>query len=820
MSELPYPTIVSTRKRVPNFPPIRSADYRIAIIGEAPGEKEEDHNIPFVGASGEFLTNILRDVGIDRYACLLGNICQVRPPGNNINLFAWDSDEIQSGLATLTRDLDAFNPHLCVLLGNTPLRAARGGGKITSWRGSLFRGSVVPGPFAGRKCIPSLHPAGVLRDFAGYPLLKFDLKRALDEGRSPDLILPQRELITNASGPTLCHILDSWPAGLRCSIDIEGYINNWPCVSVCARPTKSWTIVWSRLDVYWHARVLQSFARLMERRDVPKVLQNQLSDNFKLSWGHGILIRNVVEDTMIKGWEIYAELPRALEVQASIYTREPHWKDESMYVERGEGLYRGCAIDTAVTLEICNAQDAYLSGRQLEHYRTMIDMENPFHYMQHRGIRYDSQSAASRLATVQAEIRPLGDRLALEVGVDLRGPKGSLSAKKLVNALYETKKFPPQFKKEKGKKTDKLTSDIEALLALKKIKPHEPFLDDVLRHRHLEGVRETLQVKSNDDGRVRCAYSLEAETGRVKCYTSDSGSGTNLQTVQSSLRTNYTADPGYDFAQCDLEGADGWTVAAHCARLGDRRMLDDYLAGMKPAKIIALLYWFGPVINELAREDLKWLHDNVFPIVSKLAGKWLYMGCKRVQHGSNYLMGIPTMQFNVLRDSFKESGTPVYLTWDQAQSLQSCYFSRYFGVKLWHNWAEQTLISTGELVSASGHRRVFFGRRFGDKSGVRETLKQFLAHEPQNNTTWATNLAMLKLWKDPENRRPDGSLVIEPLHQVHDALCVQWPKGCRDWARRKVRSYFDNVLTIAGIEIKIPFDGKWGPSWGELPNPL
>jgi DNA polymerase I-like protein with 3'-5' exonuclease and polymerase domains len=54
------------------------------------------------------------------------------------------------------------------------------------------------------------------------------------------------------------------------------------------------------------------------------------------------------------------------------------------------------------------------------------------------------------------------------------------------------------------------------------------------------------------------------------------------------------------------------------------------------------------------------------------------------------------------------------------------------------------------------------------------------------------------------------------LHQVHDALVGQWPQSVREWARAKVKTYFNNVLKIAGYDIVIPFDGKYGRSWGEL----
>lgn len=842
-----FPAIVTTRRTVPNQQPTdEPGTKRIALVGEAPGETEENHRVPFVGKSGDLLEGLLRDVGIDRRKCLVGNVCQVRPPGNNINLFKWEGEEIQSGLTQLSQDIRNYNPHITVLLGSTPLRAAHGDKKkITDWRGSLFRSALNSSPVLGRKCISSLHPAFVLREWSGYPLLKFDLTRAADESATPELILPQREILTNLSADQLCYLLDTWPAGLRCSVDIEGGLPihsvnlkrlkskgkyasrfGWACVGISGRPTKAFVIVWKRLTDDGHAQVLRSFARLMDRTDVPKVLQNQLYDNFVLGYGYGIPIRNVYEDVMIKGWEIYAELPRGLSTQASIYTRQPHWKDESMYSSDGEGLAQGCGIDAAVTLEICEVQDSLVVGSSREHYRKMLQIQDPFLYMQHRGMKYDQEKVNRQLEEVQTKgwedgkphepMCMVADRLESAAHVSLRGPKGSLVPQRLAKLLYvdgvNGHCYPPQYKKEQGRKTKELTTDAEALLTLKRHRPHDTFLSDLLLHRHLEKLKSTLSITADGDGRVRCGYSLEAETGRVKCYTSPTGSGANMQTIQKLLRPNYVADPGFDFCQCDLEGADGWTVAAHSARLGDTTMWDDYRAGLKPAKIIGLYYWAGPEVGLLDRESLKFAVDEIFPLILKETGSWLYLGCKRVQHGSSYLMGILTMLFNVLKDSYKESGEPVYMEASAARVLQTdCFFQRYRGVQLWHAWAESKLLADGELVSASGHKRVFMGRRFGQ--GLHDTVKEFLAHEPQNNTTWATNLAALNLWNDPENRKVDGSLIIEPLHQVHDALCVQWPSVLRDWARAKMRTYFNNTLNIAGQDIVIPFEGHWGPAW-------
>jgi uracil-DNA glycosylase family 4 len=96
----------TTASKIPNvFPTTVSAPYRIAIIGEAPGKNEEDEGKPFVGAAGKFLTALLIDSNIDRKECFIGNVCQIRPPNNKVELFKWSGPEIQSGLEQLRTDI-------------------------------------------------------------------------------------------------------------------------------------------------------------------------------------------------------------------------------------------------------------------------------------------------------------------------------------------------------------------------------------------------------------------------------------------------------------------------------------------------------------------------------------------------------------------------------------------------------------------------------------------------------------------------------------------------------------------------------------------
>lgn len=263
------------------------------------------------------------------------------------------------------------------------------------------------------------------------------------------------------------------------------------------------------------------------------------------------------------------------------------------------------------------------------------------------------------------------------------------------------------------------------------------------------------------------------------------------------------------FFQCDLEGADGWPVAAHCAACGDRTMLDDYLAGLKPAKIIASAYTHGSAVMKLDRNGLKSLCSTVDK------DGWLYMGCKRVYHGTNYGMQPQTMSDQLLKDSYKMSGEPIYIAPAICAKLQQLCLQRWPGILTWHRICESKLKQTGRLTSVGGHTRYFLGRR--DDHG---TWKEYLADEPQETTTYVTKRALHALWYDPENRSSDGSLRIEPLLTVHDALCGQFAHDDTDWAVARIRTYFDNPITVAGFTFTIPFDGAYGPSWGELINKI
>jgi uracil-DNA glycosylase family 4 len=803
------------------FPQVDS-DYRVAFVGDFPGDTEFAEGRPFVGTSGSVLKNLLSQVGISPMAVMYSYVCGSKIRCDDDKTFPWLSHEVKDSLVRLKDDLQKFQPNVIVLLGNIPLHmAGKPGESITNWHGSLFKCNTIDSPCYGFKCFATYSPRQVFSMYEWMPLLRFDLTKVLDEGKTPELHLPERTYELNLTAYEIIEKLKGLPAGQPIALDIEGYVSWVSCLSIATSPHHAFIIPFGIFSPELDAKVIEQLRITFARTDLPKILQNCAYDYFVLAYRYQIHLANIIFDTMLSGWEIYPELPKGLGQQTAIWTREPYYKYQRK-IDNTVTHWKYCCTDSCVTYEIAECHMRAMNTSQLEHFKFNMSLLPALNYIQLRGIAYDKERAQEIYQLSKAK----QDEIQLRINIECGKSVNVNSPKQLSTILYKEKGYPPQHPKKGGRidKT-KLTTNIDALLDINRTH-NAPLIRDLIAWRKCEKIQQMVSIPvSPKDGRIRCSYNIVGtDTGRLSCQASnemaeltpandDADSvGANLTTVTKKLRHLYRADPDYEFFQLDLAGADGWTVAAHCARLGDPTMLEDYHFGIKPARVIAYMYLKGSSVNSLDRADL---HRLSKVIGSDEETEYLYFTCKRVQHGTNYLLGASTMSNQILKDSFKLTGSPIYVTPKMCTDLQHFYRLRYKGVKAWQNWVEQELRAKGKLGSASGHTRTFFGRRQAN-----ETLRSAVAHEPQHNTTYATNLALRNLWTDPENRRPDGSLIIEPLHHVHDAMCGQWPTSQRDWAITKLRTYFDNTLTIAGTPIRIPFEGAYGPSWGEANIPI
>lgn len=132
----------------------------IVFIGEAPGKKEDEQGLPFVGASGRFLNEMLTAATLDRSDVYITNIVKYRPPNNRDPSPA----EKQAFWPYLARQLEIINPKAVVTLGRHSMEFFLPGAKIGQVHGQAIKKEVAyhDGSNHTWLVVPLYHPAAAL----------------------------------------------------------------------------------------------------------------------------------------------------------------------------------------------------------------------------------------------------------------------------------------------------------------------------------------------------------------------------------------------------------------------------------------------------------------------------------------------------------------------------------------------------------------------------------------------------------------------------------------------------------------------------------
>lgn len=129
----------------------KQADWM--VIGEAPGQSEDEQGKPFVGKAGQLLTEMLRAIGLERNAVFITNILKCRPPNNRDP----KPDEAERCGAYLSRQIALIRPKLILSVGRISAQTLL---KTDAPIGKL-RGRVHD--LNGTPLIVVYHPAYLLR---------------------------------------------------------------------------------------------------------------------------------------------------------------------------------------------------------------------------------------------------------------------------------------------------------------------------------------------------------------------------------------------------------------------------------------------------------------------------------------------------------------------------------------------------------------------------------------------------------------------------------------------------------------------------------
>lgn len=144
----------------------------IVFIGEAPGKREDEQGVPFVGASGKLLNEMLASVGLHRDDIYITNIVKYRPPNNRDPTKA----EKQAFLPYLLQQLSIIQPKTVVTLGRHSMEYFLPGAVIGDVHGQVH--TVVIDGKAWR-VVPLYHPAAALYNGSLRHTLLNDFARIL-----------------------------------------------------------------------------------------------------------------------------------------------------------------------------------------------------------------------------------------------------------------------------------------------------------------------------------------------------------------------------------------------------------------------------------------------------------------------------------------------------------------------------------------------------------------------------------------------------------------------------------------------------------------
>ena len=134
-----------------------SIDSQIMIVGEGPGQKEDELSKPFVGDAGMLLNKMLKAINVNRKDIYITNVVNYRPPNNRKP----EPNEILRYSNFLREHIAIINPKILILMGSTAMESLLGSkNKISKERGKWKEVIINNSTYL---TMVTFHPAYLLR---------------------------------------------------------------------------------------------------------------------------------------------------------------------------------------------------------------------------------------------------------------------------------------------------------------------------------------------------------------------------------------------------------------------------------------------------------------------------------------------------------------------------------------------------------------------------------------------------------------------------------------------------------------------------------
>lgn len=510
---------------------------KIMLLGESPSLNDVKRGRPM--SDTRDLDDLLKSAGIIKGDCWLSTVFKYpvppSPTKKKIPAFVRAEQaglDIRQSLFELQNEINDVKPNVIIGLGGTAFWALTGirpkskkkksdSDKIALPQGGItdYRGSIMMG--MGRKVVCTYNPAQLNWnapdiEFMGHwnrQIILADLRRGRMESATANFDLPVRTIEICRSLEDIRRFRGQYINKVAVAVDIEAGGHFLPaCIGFAFTRTHAMVVPLWNINEFKH---ISDIEMCMIWKEVAEILYEKeiVGQNFNYDRDKirriGFRIRKLRSDIMLKCHAINPELPKSLSFNASIYTREPFYKNEGMYHGTFNDLLIGCGRDCCVTKEIDEATETELDeiGQHNYFYNFMMKWPELYLRMENTGLKIDYTKRDQLLEKYVA----WSERLQYEM-FQLTGDDVNVNSPKQVSILlFEVLKCP----RRNGTSEEELTS----LLNLQSFTDptKRAIVEKILEKRRVDkSIGTYLMALPDYDGRMKTTYFPCLDTGRSK----------------------------------------------------------------------------------------------------------------------------------------------------------------------------------------------------------------------------------------------------------------------------------------------------------------
>lgn len=421
-------------------PPSGVGTSHILMCGEAPGEWEDRHLLPFhpQAPAGSVFERLVKRAGYSRESFKLTNVVWQRPPNNFLEHAPYEGEAIDAWRPFNDQLIDEMRPKVIITLGNVALKALTQFGH-TGTTVTHLSGYVLEGPH-GAWIIPTLHPSYILQGQQALSgVLIWAFQRAHQIVREGFSRKPVRYVISTSLDDAEAFVRGYNPERHSLSYDIEtpespdldeeqveeqaeDVSYNIRRISFCYDADTGYAVSWP-----WQTPFIELSKRLLGSIG-PKRVWNGNFDNPRLK-AAGVQINGRNYDCMW-GWKhLQPTLPRSLGFVTPFFgwTQEP-WK----YRSSSEPEYYSAA--DAHALQLCGdgiERSLRVKGQWDRYEKHTVDVLEILGQMSRNGLPYDKERAIAFEKELQAKWDERFNELQVRVPDSLKPQKQKHGLKKL-----------------------------------------------------------------------------------------------------------------------------------------------------------------------------------------------------------------------------------------------------------------------------------------------------------------------------------------------------------------------------------------------------